>query len=197
MTKSWTSASSARRFSTGPTAASSATAFNRSAAWRSTPPKSINSRSVALGRIARLVSVKSLPRATLFRGQCRPPRGVRDQGRRARDDQDDNAPPLSRRREGVARPKGRQRRRAEKFIPLRGWRGTRRRCGLGSFGSGSVFEPPARIAGLDDIAVVRQSVEHGGRHLGVAKHLRPVGERKIGGDQQRGVFVELADQMKQ
>src|ERR1700679_1417117 len=30
-----------------------------------------------------------------------------------------------------------------------------------------------------------------------AKHLRPVGERKIGGEQQRGVFIELADQMEQ
>jgi hypothetical protein len=64
--------------------------------------------------------VKSLPSATLFRGQCRPPRGVRDQGRRARENQDENAPPLSRRREGVARPKGRQRRRAENLS----------RCGL-------------------------------------------------------------------
>ena len=50
--------------------------------------------------------------------------------------------------------------------------------------SGAVFEPPARVAGLDDIAVVRQSVEHGGRHFGVAEHLRSIGEGQIGGDQQ-------------
>jgi hypothetical protein len=37
----------------------------------------------------------------------------------------------------------------------------------GGFWSGAVFEAPARIAGLDDIAVVRQPVEHGGRHFGV------------------------------
>jgi hypothetical protein len=47
--------------------------------------------------------------------------------------------------------------------------GATRRCGGGlkSFGSGAVFEPPACIAGLDDIAVVRQPIEHGGRHFGV------------------------------
>ena len=58
-------------------------------------------------------------------------------------------------------------------------------------GSGAVFEPPALVAGFDDVAVVRQSVEHGGRHFGVAEHLRPVGKSEIGRDQQRGVFVEL------
>ena len=63
--------------------------------------------------------------------------------------------------------------------------------------SGAVFEPPARVAGFHDIAVVRQAVEHGGRHFGVAEHLRPVGEGEIGRYQQRGVFIELADQMEQ
>ena len=63
--------------------------------------------------------------------------------------------------------------------------------------SGAVFEPPARVAGFHDIAVVRQAVEHGGGHFGVAEHLRPVGEGEIGRYQQRGVFIELADQMEQ
>jgi hypothetical protein len=35
--------------------------------------------------------------------------------------------------------------------------------------SGAVFEPPARVAGFHDIAVVRQAVDHGGRHFRVAK----------------------------
>jgi len=39
-------------------------------------------------------------------------------------------------------------------------------------GSASVLEPPAGVAGLDDIAMVGQPVEHGGRHLGVAGDLR-------------------------
>ena len=45
--------------------------------------------------------------------------------------------------------------------------------------------------------MVCQPVEHGGRHFGVAEYLRPIGEGEIGGDQQRGVFVEFADQVEQ
>jgi hypothetical protein len=33
--------------------------------------------------------------------------------------------------------------------------------------------------------VVSEAIEHGGCHLGVAEHLRPIGESQIGGDQQR------------
>ena len=43
-------------------------------------------------------------------------------------------------------------------------------------GLGAVLEPPARVAGLDDIAMVREAVQHPGRHLGVVENLRPVGE---------------------
>jgi len=40
-----------------------------------------------------------------------------------------------------------------------------------------------------------EAVEHGGRHLGVAEDLLPVGEGEIGGgDDDRGVFVGLADE---
>jgi hypothetical protein len=63
--------------------------------------------------------------------------------------------------------------------------------------SAAVFEAPAGVADLDDVAVMGQPVEHGGGHLGVAEDLRPIGEGEIGGDQQRGVLVELADQMEQ
>ena len=45
--------------------------------------------------------------------------------------------------------------------------------------------------------MVGQAIEHGGGHLGVAKHLGPIGKGEIGGDQQRGIFVELADQVEQ
>ena len=61
----------------------------------------------------------------------------------------------------------------------------------------SVLEAPAGVAGFDDVAVVRQAVEHGSRHLGVAKNLRPICKRQIGGDEQRRVLVKLADQMEQ
>ena len=45
--------------------------------------------------------------------------------------------------------------------------------------------------------MVGQAIQHGGGHLGVAEDLRPIGEGEIGGDQQGGVFVELADQVEQ
>jgi len=45
--------------------------------------------------------------------------------------------------------------------------------------------------------MVGQAVQHRGGHFGVAKNLRPVGKSEIRGDQQRGVFVKLADQMEQ
>ena len=59
------------------------------------------------------------------------------------------------------------------------------------------FESPTDIAGLDDVAVVRQAIEHGGARLGVAEHLRPGGEGEVGGDQLRRILVELADQVEQ
>ena len=76
-------------------------------------------------------------------------------------------------------------------------RGEARGTARGRVCSVSVFESPAGVAGLDDVAVVRQAVEHGGGHLGVTEHLRPVGEGEVGGDQQRCVLVELADQVEQ
>jgi hypothetical protein len=42
-----------------------------------------------------------------------------------------------------------------------------------------------------------QAVEHGGGHLGVAEDLGPIGEGEVGGDQHRGVLIELADQVEQ
>ena len=49
-------------------------------------------------------------------------------------------------------------------------------------GSAAVFEAPGVVARFDDIAVMGQAIEHGGRHLGVAEDLGPVGEGEIGGD---------------
>jgi hypothetical protein len=45
--------------------------------------------------------------------------------------------------------------------------------------SGAVFEAPAFVSGLDDVAVVSEAVEHGGGQFGVAEHLRPVGEGEL------------------
>jgi hypothetical protein len=45
--------------------------------------------------------------------------------------------------------------------------------------------------------VVGDAVEHGRGHLGVAEDLGPVGEGEVGGDDDRGVLVELVDQMEE
>jgi hypothetical protein len=64
-------------------------------------------------------------------------------------------------------------------------------------GSAAVFEAPAVVAGLDDIAVVRDMVEERGGHFGVAEDGGPLAEGKVGGDDDRGLLVELADQVEQ
>ena len=45
--------------------------------------------------------------------------------------------------------------------------------------------------------MMRQAIQHGGGHPGIAEHLWPIGESQIGRDQQRGVFVQFADQVEQ
>jgi hypothetical protein len=47
---------------------------------------------------------------------------------------------------------------------------------------GSALEAPAVVSRLDDIAVVGQSIEQRGCHLGVAEHTRPFTEGEISGD---------------
>ena len=62
---------------------------------------------------------------------------------------------------------------------------------------GSALEAPAVVSGLDDIAVVGQSIEQRGRHLGVAEHTRPFTEGEIGSDDDGGALVETADEVEQ
>src|SRR3546814_13956405 len=63
--------------------------------------------------------------------------------------------------------------------------------------SAAVFEAPAVIAGLDDIAMMSDAIEERGGHLGIAEHGWPLPEREVGGDDNAGLLVELADQMEQ
>ena len=42
-----------------------------------------------------------------------------------------------------------------------------------------------------------QAIQQCGGHFGVAKHTDPFTKAQIGGDDQRGFFIELADQVKQ
>ena len=64
-------------------------------------------------------------------------------------------------------------------------------------GSGAVLEAPAVVAGLDDVAMVRQPVEQGRGHLRIAEHAGPFAEGEIGGDDDRRALIEAADQVKQ
>ena len=41
-----------------------------------------------------------------------------------------------------------------------------------------------------------EAIEQGGGHLGIAEHVDPFGERQVGGNNDRGLLVELADKMK-
>ena len=46
----------------------------------------------------------------------------------------------------------------------------------------AAFEAPTVVSGLDDIAVVGQTIEQRGRHLGIAKDAGPFTESQVGGD---------------
>ena len=63
--------------------------------------------------------------------------------------------------------------------------------------SGSVFEAPAFVSGLDDVAVMREAIEQGRCHFGIAEDARPFSEGEIGGDDNRGSLVEPADEMEE
>lgn len=42
-----------------------------------------------------------------------------------------------------------------------------------------------------------KAVEHGGGHLRIAEHGRPLSERQVRGDDHRGAFVKFADEVEQ
>jgi len=60
-----------------------------------------------------------------------------------------------------------------------------------------VAEAVAVVAGFDDVAAVGEPVEQRRGHLGVAEDGGPFGEAEVGGDDQAGLFVELADQVEE
>ena len=61
----------------------------------------------------------------------------------------------------------------------------------------SGFEAPAVVAGFDDVAVVRETIEEGGGHLGITEDARPFAEGEVGGDEDRGALIELADEVEE
>ena len=53
------------------------------------------------------------------------------------------------------------------------------------------------IAGLDDLTVMRQTIQYGRGHLLILKHLIPLAEAQFGRYCRRHSFIQLGDQMKQ
>ena len=47
------------------------------------------------------------------------------------------------------------------------------------------------------MAVTGETVEERGSHLGIAEHAGPFAEAEIGGDDDAGAFIELAQQMEE
>ena len=60
-----------------------------------------------------------------------------------------------------------------------------------------MFEPPAFVAGLHNLAVMGEAIEERRGHLGVAEDAGPFGEGEIGGDDDGGALVKPAHQMEE
>ena len=60
----------------------------------------------------------------------------------------------------------------------------------------TVLEPPGFVAGLDDVAVMGDAIQKGRGHLLIVEHLRPLGEREVGGDDHRDFLVEAVEQVE-
>jgi hypothetical protein len=59
------------------------------------------------------------------------------------------------------------------------------------------LEPKAVVSGFQDVAVVCETVEQRRCHLGVAEDAGPFAEAQIGGDDDAGTLVKLAEQVEQ
>ena len=57
-------------------------------------------------------------------------------------------------------------------------------------GSAAVFEAPAVVAGLDDVAMVGNAIEQRGGHLRVTKDGWPLAKGEVRRDDDRGALVE-------
>ena len=64
-------------------------------------------------------------------------------------------------------------------------------------GSGAVLEAPALVAGLDDIAMMSETVEQCRGHLGVTEHGGPFAKSQVCRYDHRSLLVEAADQVEQ
>ena len=69
-------------------------------------------------------------------------------------------------------------------------------CGFGGFRR-AVLEAEAVVSGFEGVATVGETIEQGRGHLRVAEHGCPLSEAEIGGDDDAGALIELAQQMEE
>ena len=60
-----------------------------------------------------------------------------------------------------------------------------------------MFEAVTVIAGFDDVAVMSKPIQQCCGELFVNKHIAPLREAQVGGDNDAGFFIEFADQVEQ
>ena len=60
-----------------------------------------------------------------------------------------------------------------------------------------MLETVGIVAGFEDVAVMGETVQESGGHLGIAKDLDPLAEGQVSGDDEAGPFVKLADEMEE
>lgn len=60
-----------------------------------------------------------------------------------------------------------------------------------------MLEAPGLVAGLHDVAVMREAVQQRRGHLRVAEHAGPLPEAKVDRDHDASVLVELREQVEQ
>jgi hypothetical protein len=69
-------------------------------------------------------------------------------------------------------------------------------CGFGGFRR-AVLEAEAVVSGFENVTAMGETIEQRGRHLRVTEHGCPFAETEIGGDDDAGALVELAQQMEE
>ena len=62
------------------------------------------------------------------------------------------------------------------------------------FGAG--LEAIAVVSGLQNVAAMGEAIEQGGGHFCVPEDARPFAEAQVGGDDDAGAFVKLAQKME-
>ena len=63
--------------------------------------------------------------------------------------------------------------------------------------SGAILKAPAVVAGLDDVAMMGETIEQSRRHLRIAEHARPFAKGEIGRDDHRCPLVAAAYKVEQ